>query len=250
LLSGWVFGPGFASQNLAEALSGIRVRDLALRYLRSDVEEDRAAILSQLGQEEAGTPPRMAAILRHLEPPTATEPQPDRLPGNYVIRIPGVKSEEFFEYEVQLPDEYDPFRLYPVVLTLHAEGRTAAEQIDWWAGAFDPDQQLRLGQAARHGYIVLAPRWMSPTQRQYEYTGQEHAAVLTSLRDACRRFSVDTDRVFLTGHSAGGDAAWDIGLAHPDLWAGVIPIVATADHGPQSPKSILSRANSTGINWK
>jgi len=27
----------------------------------------------------------------------------------------------------------------------------------------------------------------------------------------------------------GGDAAWDIGLAHPDLWAGVIPIVAVAD---------------------
>jgi hypothetical protein len=27
----------------------------------------------------------------------------------------------------------------------------------------------------------------------------------------------------------GGDAAWDIGLAHPDLWAGVIPIVAQAD---------------------
>ena len=26
----------------------------------------------------------------------------------------------------------------------------------------------------------------------------------------------------------GGDAAWDIGLAHPDLWAGVIPIVATS----------------------
>jgi hypothetical protein len=27
----------------------------------------------------------------------------------------------------------------------------------------------------------------------------------------------------------GGEAAWDIGLSHPDLWAGVIPIVATAD---------------------
>jgi len=26
----------------------------------------------------------------------------------------------------------------------------------------------------------------------------------------------------------GGTAAWDIGLSHPDLWAGVIPIVATA----------------------
>jgi hypothetical protein len=27
----------------------------------------------------------------------------------------------------------------------------------------------------------------------------------------------------------GGDAAWDLGLSHPDLWAGVIPIVARAD---------------------
>ena len=35
--------------------------------------------------------------------------------------------------------------------------------------------------------------------------------------------------MFLSGHSIGGDAAWDIGLAHPDLWAGVIPIVAVAD---------------------
>ena len=26
-----------------------------------------------------------------------------------------------------------------------------------------------------------------------------------------------------------GDAVWDMGLAHPDLWAGVIPIVATSD---------------------
>jgi hypothetical protein len=41
--------------------------------------------------------------------------------------------------------------------------------------------------------------------------------------------SIDADRVYLSGHSAGGDAAWDLGMAHPDLWAGVIPIVAVAD---------------------
>ena len=53
--------------------------------------------------------------------------------------------------------------------------------------------------------------------------------MLGCFRDACRRFAVDTDRVFLTGHAIGGDAAWDIGLAHPDLWAGVIPVVAESD---------------------
>ncbi len=71
--------------------------------------------------------------------------------------------------------------------------------------------------------------WTVEHQKQYGYSAHEHAAVLNSLRDACRRFSIDTDRVFLSGHSMGGDAAWDIGLAHPDLWAGVIPIVAQSD---------------------
>jgi predicted peptidase len=50
-----------------------------------------------------------------------------------------------------------------------------------------------------------------------------------SLRDACKRFNIDTDRVFLSGHSMGGDAAWDIGISHPDTWAGIVSIVATAD---------------------
>ncbi len=86
---------------------------------------------------------------------------------------------------------------------------------------------MRLGQATRHGYIVIAPDWQKQHQFKYEYSAREHAVVLAALRDACKRFSIDTDRVYLSGHSMGGDAAWDIGLAHPDLWAGVIPIVAT-----------------------
>jgi predicted esterase len=88
------------------------------------------------------------------------------------------------------------------------------------------DPGMRLGQATRHGYIVIAPNWTKPHQFEYGYSAREHAAVLDSLRDACRRFSIDTDRVFLTGHSMGGNAAWDIALAHPDLWAGVIPFTA------------------------
>src|SRR5205085_12387549 len=99
----------------------------------------------------------------------------------------------------------------------------------WWAGGYDKEMQSRpKGQATRHGYIVIAPQWSREHQRQYEWSAREHAAVLLPLRDACKRFSIDVDRVFLTGHSMGGTAAWDIGLSHPDLWAGVLPIVATA----------------------
>jgi predicted esterase len=81
----------------------------------------------------------------------------------------------------------------------------------------------------RHGYIIVAVEWHKPHQYEYEYSAREHIAVLTSLRDACRRFSVDCDRVYLTGHDIGGEAAWDMAQAHPDLWAGAVPFCPRAE---------------------
>lgn len=152
-----------------------------------------------------------------------------KIPGMFELTVAGLPEDPQIKYYVQLPPEYDPYRRYPCVVTLNGAGTTPQQQLDWWAGGYNADLQTRFGQASRHGYIVLAPRWTREHQRKYEYSSREHAAALYTLRDACKRFAIDTDRVFLSGHSMGGDAAWDIGLAHPDLWAGVIPIVATAD---------------------
>jgi len=113
-------------------------------------------------------------------------------------------------------------------VTLHGGGSDSALQLDWWSGGVDAKGE-RQGQGTRHGYIVIAIDWAKSDQSMYEYSAREHAAVLGCLRDASRRFAIDSDRVFLSGHSIGGDAAWDIALAHPDLWAGVIPIVAQSD---------------------
>jgi hypothetical protein len=49
------------------------------------------------------------------------------------------------------------------------------------------------------------------------------------LRDAMQKFAIDSDLVFLSGHSMGGDAVWEIACSHPDLWAGVIPIGANCE---------------------
>jgi hypothetical protein len=102
--------------------------------------------------------------------------------------------------------------------------------LDFWSGPADTARGgERLGQATRHGYIVIAVDWQRPQQHSYGYSAREHHAVLGALRDACRKFSVNTDRVFLTGHGIGGDAAWDIAIAHPDIWAGVVPFCAVAN---------------------
>ena len=156
------------------------------------------------------------------------EPLDPRSPGYYELEMPGLPQEPAVPYLVQLPPEYNPYRRYPAIVTLTAPARRPSMQ-DRLVGGRVERRGFRDGQATRYGYIVVAPEWTVEHQTEYDYSAREHAAVLDCLRDACRRFAIDTDRVFLSGHSMGGDAAWDIGLAHPDLWAGVIPIVAQSD---------------------
>jgi predicted esterase len=223
-ISGWVMGADTATPKISAALSAQRVRRLIEQYVNEPTKPKRAALLRGLPSEESAVAKQMAAILAHMKPPIAMPESIANQPGFFKLQAPGPEGQAAIDYAIQLPPEYNPYRRYPMVVTLHGAGITPSQQIDWWAGLWQVGG--RMGQATRHGYIVLAPEWMTAHQKEFGSSAREHAAVLNCLRDACRRFAVDTDRVFLSGHSIGGDAAWDIGLSHPDLWAGVIPIGA------------------------
>ncbi len=228
-ISGWLMGTGSGTDNLAVTLSLYDVRNLVREYLRATRQHERDALLTRITNLEGSTPNYLSKLIAHMKPAIETPSPEGEIPGLHSLKTPGLTGEPDVEYYVQLPPEYDPYRRYPCVLTLNGSATTELQQIDWWAGAYSEQGKMRYGQATRHGYIVVAPKWTREHQRDYEFSAREHAAVTCSLRDACRRFSIDTDKVFLSGHSIGGDAVWDIALAHPDLWAGVIPIVATSD---------------------
>jgi predicted esterase len=228
-VSGWLLGSGSGTENLAVALSLADIRNRVRDYMRAERKHERDAILDQIEALEGATPSYLAKVIAHMKPPIETASQENEIPGLYELNTPGLIGEPDIGYYVQLPPEYDPYRRYPCIVTLCGAGTTPLQQIDWWAGSYGPQSKMRFGQASRHGYIVIAPKWTKEHQRQYEYSAREHATVLYSLRDAMRRFAIHVDKVFLSGHSMGGDAVWDIALAHPDQWAGVIPVVATAD---------------------
>ena len=224
-INGWLQGAAAADRNLKLALSAVRVRELVTDYLRSGNRAERDAIHARLEQEEAFDAPTVTAIARQMLPPV--DAGEEIAPGLHEIECEGLEGQGPIKALVQLPPEYDPLRRYPAVVSLHGAASTPRQQVDWWAGMPAADGR-RLGHAARNGTIVIAPAWGRDAQAAYEYSAQEHAAVLGSLRAALRRFSIDTDRVFLSGHSMGGDAAWDIALAHPDLWAGLVAITPSA----------------------
>lgn len=228
-VSGWLLTSNRALTNPKTALSLYKTRNLIVEYLLSKTNVERESLYKYISQEESNTPELIASLIASMKPAYPLPEKPENT-DTYTIKVPGQANQPDYTYEIIPPLEYDPYRAYPAVVCLHAQGMAPATELDWWAGPASP--QGRLGQAARQGYFVIAPHYVSGAQPTYRGTALEHDVVTRCLRDACRRFNIDTDRVFLSGHSMGGDAAWDIGLSHPDLWAGVIPINGTAQHDP------------------
>jgi pimeloyl-ACP methyl ester carboxylesterase len=127
-------------------------------------------------------------------------------------------------YHLKLPPEYTHNRAYPVVIVLHNAGEKARDMLARWET-----------HAADHGYVVAAPDWSQGFGGgEYGYTEREHDGVLDTLRDLRRRFQIDSDRVFLFGLGEGGKMAFDVGLAHPDLFAGVVPMCVGPSHFPRA----------------
>ena len=224
-LGGWLLGAGSGLQNLPVAVSLVEVRSLVFEYLGTKDVARRKAILEKLRGLEGAEPEYVCKMLPLLPPPLSLpeEARVETIAGMYDIGE-SVTGHDFGDYVVQLPPEYNPLREYPCVVALHPIDGDAEGQLDYWSGTPTADGSTRLGQGSRFGFVVVAPRWTRPGQGVYESTPREHNEVLAAVRDAMRRVSIDSDRVFLTGLGAGGSAAWDIAVSHPDLWAGMICI--------------------------
>lgn len=212
-MSGWVVGADAAVSELKVAVDLWRARAIVRDYLATVSDPTRVTLLGDLQKIEGLDLDNVARMVVRMEPPRR-DPDFSKKPGGVTLnRVAGDDSPVPSEYAVLLPPEYHPSRNYPAVVALHdGQGPKAAAE---WVGA----------EAARRGYIVIAPEYNVPGMgKAYRYTGAEHAAVELSLRDARKRYAIDSDRVYLAGQLEGANMAWDYGLAHPDLFAGVVSI--------------------------
>src|SRR5262249_12650620 len=153
---------------------------------------------------ETGLLNEMAHLVQQLPPPEAEKITDPTRPMELKVG----NKRRGTTYHVKLPPEYRHSRAYPVLIVLHEADAKATRMLDRWAEA-----------AGENGFIVAAPEWEQAHNAAYNYTEEEHAAVLTVLCDLRRRFQVDSDRVFLSGLGQGGSMAYDVGMAHPDLFA-------------------------------
>lgn len=229
--SGWLLDSANAIEDLSETLRLWQARHLILEYLQSHDGNMRGQLLARIEDIEGISPRRVLDMIPYLP---AVRSARDIAPGHAAtVTVPDTEPvragadeapDAELPYTVLLPHEYSPHHRYPLIIALAPAERTPAQEVIWWGGTAENP-----GQSQRHGYIVIAPHYQRPQQQDYDYDVRAHRAVVDSLRDARKRFSIDSDRVFLAGHGMGADAAFDIGLSHPSLFAGVVPICGRAD---------------------
>ncbi len=129
-------------------------------------------------------------------------------------------------YALYLPQNFDPQRKYPLVISLHAEETNHAVNLVQLFGLGIP--QTQIGLALGRGfprlpdidYIVACPF----ARGSIGYQGIAERDTYDVLADVERRYPIDPDRVYLTGISMGGGGALWLALTRPDVWAGVVAI--------------------------
>ncbi|MFO0773444.1 MAG: hypothetical protein U0172_02105 [Nitrospiraceae bacterium] len=182
------------------------LRDNLWAYIDSRDSQDAAAVLETILADPQAAVETVSAIFRTGRPYTS---QPTGRQPHVPIAVRG----EQYHYSLAVPDTYDPKKSYALVLCLHGAGFTGEAYLDRWRD--------RLGDR----YILTCPTYSMGAW--WTRTAEELA--LATIGDVTRRYSVDPDRVFLTGMSNGGIGAWIIGMHHADRFAGLAPMASGID---------------------
>ncbi len=83
--------------------------------------------------------------------------------------------------------------------------------------------QSQWGGAAGKGLICVFPTANLPDRQTTWESPEVEAFVIEILRELKRTYTIDTNRVYIAGHSLGGSGTYHIGLRNADLFAAVSP---------------------------
>jgi predicted peptidase len=137
-------------------------------------------------------------------------------------------------YRLMKPAEYDAKRKYPLVLFLHGAGERGDDnvaQLIHGMADFSSDENRK-----KYPCFVVAPQcpanrsWGGFRRAANAEDKLEPGKLLVPLIDALKKeFSVDADRLYVTGLSMGGFGTWELIGHHPDVFAAAAPICGGGD---------------------
>ncbi len=210
-ISGWVMGNSAADPSPISAKRLWLTRSFIIDFIKAENSTLRkTASDSFLNKYPAAKPEEVGQVLLQTILPTEVKSsgkvfEKELLSG----KSRGAK------YSMRYPADANPNRLYPLLIVFPGTNESVDSMLEKWAPLAD-----------EYGFILLGYHYQIGGIG-YAFSEKEHFAILDVLRDARLNSPVDPDKVFLFGYEQGASVAFDIGLSHPDQFAGVIPMSST-----------------------
>ena len=136
-------------------------------------------------------------------------PQEDTVPVGFIHKDSGNWRAE---YSLYVPEYYTSRQRWPLIVCLHGGFGHGDEYIWTW-----------LRPAKSKGYLLLSPKSLGPTWSVLT-PALDIRSIQAMLDDVLATYAVDRARIYLTGLSDGGIFTYLLGLARPELFAGIAPV--------------------------
>jgi poly(3-hydroxybutyrate) depolymerase len=134
-------------------------------------------------------------------------------------------------YRLAKPPAYDAANKYPLVIFLHGSGESGTDnrlQVSKNIGTTTAGSIFTTAaNQAKYPTFFIAPQSPSPTVGWS--SGSAHDAVLKLITALQAEFSIDTNRLYLTGLSMGGIGTWTLITENPTKFAAAIPMSGFGD---------------------
>ncbi len=127
-------------------------------------------------------------------------------------------------YSVYLPESYDDGTEYPLVLFMPDATGEGNDVYRALTGSLGGVVWAEEEWQEEHPAIVLVPQYTDANSGDDAYT-------MELVKDVMRQYSVNEDRLYLAGQSAGTIRSLKLLIHHPDTFAGAMLIAGQADSG-------------------
>lgn len=138
-----------------------------------------------------------------------------------------------YRYQVYVPVDYSPTTTWPLVVSLHGNGRQGTDGIRQTGpgfGSFIRENGVPFPAVVVFPQAQPGTRWFYPAME---------ALVMAELGQAIREFHVDTTRLYLEGYSMGGTGGLRLAFQQPNTFAALIVIAGSIVDGPRYPAAAI-----------
>lgn len=136
-------------------------------------------------------------------------------------------------YRAYIPESYNGQEARPLVVMLHG---ALGDERTYFSGLYDP--MVIKGEADRRGYIMAAPNGRG---RLSGYQGLAQEDAFEVIKGIARDYRIDSNRIYLTGHSMGGGGTWAVAAGNPDMFAAIAPVAGALPAQGNATKDILAK---------